>query len=162
MVTILYKPQNRDLYLATDETSSFPRGSIRAHQKNVRRIHSELLKPMKALSGLFYLPSGEGPGQVCARSHLGREATPGSLPAEILTISAFASFCRRLLDLEPDLGGAPVQEGVAPGCKDGVYLRHGRKPNFSFWGRQEVAQPMREIHCVPSPTAFPSGGQGHF
>lgn len=87
---------------------------------------------MKALSGLFYLPSREGTAQVCARPHLGRQATPGSLPAETLTISAFASFCQGLLDLEPEWRGAPVQEGVAPGCKDEVYLRHGRKSSFSF------------------------------
>ena len=164
-MTILYKPQNREQYLAKDETSALLllRGSIRFHQENVRkRIHSELPKPTKALLGLSYIPSGEKIAQVCARSHLGREATPGPLPAEILIISVSASFCQGLLDPEPGLRGAPVQEGVAPGCKDEVYLKHVRKPNFSFWGSQEVAQPMREIHRVPSPTALPSGGPGHF
>lgn len=49
---------------------------------------------------------------------LGREATPGPLPAEILIISVSASFCQGLLDPEPGLRGAPVQEGVAPGFPD--------------------------------------------
>lgn len=72
---------------------------------------------MTALLGLLYLPSEAKTAQVCSRSHLGREVTPGSLPAEMQTTSAFASSCRGLLDLEPGWRGAPVQEGVAPGCK---------------------------------------------
>lgn len=152
--------QNTEQYLVKEGSSALPGGSVRAHQENAKRIiHSESPRLMKALSALFYLLRGEKGkvAQVCPRPHLGREETPGSLPAEILTVSAFASFYQGPADLEPGLKGPPVQEDVAPGYKDGVCLRHFRKPNFGFWGPQKVAQPMKEIHCVPSPAAVPSG-----
>lgn len=71
----------------------------------------------RKLSQVFSTPKRreEKTAQVCPRSHLGREATVGSLPAEIQTVSAFASFCQGLLDLEPGLRGGPAQEVVTPG-----------------------------------------------
>jgi hypothetical protein len=70
-------------------------------------------------------------------------AVPGSLPAETLTISAFAFSCQGLEDLGPRLKGAQVQEVAAPSYKNEVLSHMVQEAQFQFLEPQETPRPER-------------------